>query len=249
MTNCPVCEKQMSIEILTNDLLIMVNGGSAERVFCPSDCDIPKDVLDEAKHIKKLTERICDLFPDDNKGCDLSEFTKKTIVDSLGVHYNAANKAAGFSKGKYWNFTLVGKTGRGKTRLSLAIIKELSKIRRTFKPYNSISTIEDIGYFKASEIVRICSKEEKKGMDEFYKNCTLNPVLFIDELKPSNEMKYRDSSTIEDIIEIRNQYKKITILTSNLTLKEFKEEYPRIHSRVIVSTFEFIGEDMRAHGN
>lgn len=149
-----------------------------------------------------------------------------------------------FCKGYAKNFTpnsgslfLYGKTGLGKTHLSLAIAAEVIKLG-----YGVV-------YGSAQNLLSKLEKERfGKAQDEDTESLLLDcDLLILDDLGTEFTTAFTVSE-IYNIINTRLLQQKPTIINSNLNSKEFKTRYTdRVASRVFGSytVLHFLGNDMR----
>lgn len=135
------------------------------------------------------------------------------------------------------NLIFFGKTGLGKTHLSLAIANEVIK-----KGYNVV-------YGPISKIIGNIEKEHFSNSD----NTTLTNVLecdllIFDDLGTEFTTSFVAASVF-DIINSRILNKKPTIINTNLDFEELKKKYSdRIVSRICGNyrMLQFFGEDIRS---
>lgn len=130
-----------------------------------------------------------------------------------------------------------GRTGLGKTHLSLAIANEAIK-----KGYNVIYG-SVIGFLNKME-------REKFGRAETFETEDIlidADLLILDDLGAEFQTAFT-TSAIYNLINSRIARGVPTIISSNLSIKELKERYPEsVASRIIgnFATVEFIGSDIR----
>lgn len=130
-----------------------------------------------------------------------------------------------------------GRTGLGKTHLSLAIANEAIK-----KGYNVIY----------GSVISFLNKmeREKFGRAETFETEDIlidADLLILDDLGAEFQTAFT-TSAIYNLINSRIARGVPTIISSNLSIKEFKERYPEsVASRIIgnFATVEFIGSDIR----
>lgn len=158
---------------------------------------------------------------------ELSFLIAHDWADELVKKWSELGKAA---QGLY----LWGGTGSGKTLLACAILNELifrygleckyAKINRDF-----LSTIRDT-YQKDSEL---------HGMEQtIKKQFTDVEVLVLDDFGANKESDWANSQ-LYDLIDARYEEEKVTILTSNISLSDWKDKAEgRIFSRLMEMTKE-----------
>ena len=131
---------------------------------------------------------------------------------------------------------MYGKTGLGKTHLSLAIAAEVSK-----KGYKVI-------YGSAQNLLRKVEKEHFSGGDDETINSLLEcDLLVLDDLGTEFESKF-NASQVYNIINTRLNFSLPTIISTNLTMSELEGRYEqRVVSRLIgeYDVLMFIGNDVR----
>ncbi len=134
----------------------------------------------------------------------------------------------------------MGKTGLGKTHLSLSIASEV--INNGYNviytsAWNMISTLEN------ERFKNISAKSFSSSREDFI-NCDL---LIIDDLGTEFSTGFSNSS-LYDIIDTRLIFQRPIIISTNLSIEEFCKKYsPQIVSRVLGSyeILEFLGKDIR----
>lgn len=145
--------------------------------------------------------------------------------------------AEGFSGDKCENILMMGGTGLGKTHLSSAVAKRL--VERGF----------DVQYVSAIKMISDFESERFKGADASmtarYYDCDL---LIIDDLgcEISNQFTV---SCVYNVINMRINLKKSTIISTNLSQSELRAKYwDRITSRLFgeYRPLLFVGTDVRA---
>lgn len=132
---------------------------------------------------------------------------------------------------------LSGRTGLGKTHLSLAIASDVIK-----KGY---SVLYD-------SVINLLSKVEREHFGRDNENDTLavifdTDLLILDDLGTEFETQF-NLSAIFNIIDTRINRNLPTIVSTNLSMEQIKKRYEeRIVSRLFASYryFEFVGEDVR----
>ncbi|MGN0173512.1 MAG: ATP-binding protein [Acutalibacteraceae bacterium] len=143
--------------------------------------------------------------------------------------------AAEFSENSE-NLLMNGKTGLGKTHLSLAIANDVIK-----KGYNVV-------YGPISKIIGNIEKEHFSGNDRTtLQNVLECDLLIFDDLGTEFTTQFIVSA-IFDIINSRILNKKPTIINTNLDFEELKQKYSdRIVSRIVGNyrMLQFFGKDIR----
>lgn len=130
-----------------------------------------------------------------------------------------------------------GKTGLGKTHLSLSIAKEVIR-----KGYNVL-------YTPAQTLLETLERERfRRGEESYSLNFVLDcDLLILDDLGAEFSTNF-SVSVIYNIINSRLVEGKPTIISSNLTAKELEARYsPRVVSRIMGGyyTIPFLGNDIR----
>ncbi len=135
------------------------------------------------------------------------------------------------------NLIFSGKTGLGKTHLSLAIVNDVLK-----KGYNVV-------YGPISRIIGNIEREHFSGNDRTtLQNVIDCDLLVFDDLGTEFTTPFV-VSTIFDIINSRILNKKPTIINTNLDLEELKQKYSdRVISRIFGNyrMLQFYGKDIRS---
>lgn len=165
-----------------------------------------------------------DYYPDDAK-------EKMQKILSYCISY-----AEGFSLNSD-NLLFMGKSGLGKTHLSLSIVKEVTKkgFNAVYGPAQSL--------FAAAEKERFGYSGNTEKLDEIMDA----DLLVIDDLGTEFMTNYVQS-LFYDIVNSRLLRKLPTIINTNLSFEELESRYtPRITSRFIgeYSVKSFIGNDIR----
>lgn len=141
-----------------------------------------------------------------------------------------------FSKNPSGNLLFLGKTGLGKTHLSIAIANELLKKG------------EDVFYISAPTLFARIEKERfTENADETLSSAVSAGLLIIDDL--GAEMKSNMTvSSLYRILNERLQNGRPTIINSNLSVPEISSVYDeRIASRIFgnFDAYMFLGQDIR----
>lgn len=135
------------------------------------------------------------------------------------------------------NLLFMGKSGLGKTHLSLSIVKEVTKkgFNAVYGPAQSL--------FSAAEKERFSYSGDSEKLDEIMEA----DLLVIDDLGTEFMTNYVQS-LFYDIVNSRLLKKLPTIINTNLSFDELESRYtPRITSRLIgeYSVKSFVGNDIR----
>ncbi len=146
--------------------------------------------------------------------------------------------ADSFDKDTYKNFLFVGGTGLGKTHLSTAVAKRV--IDRGF----DVLYVTAVGMISDFEAVRFGDGTRARHDTGRYADADL---LIIDDLgtEVSNQFTL---SCLYDVINMRINSRKCTVINTNLSSKEIEAKYTeRIYSRLIGEYYPivFSGTDIR----
>lgn len=171
-----------------------------------------------------------DYYPDEGKPSP-----KKRMRNILNY---CSDYAKNFGKNSK-NLLFMGKTGLGKTHLSMAIASEV------------VSKGFSVIYTSAHNMTASMEKERFKSSGSevfesrsYFLDCDL---LIIDDLGTEFSTGF-SSSAIYDIINSRLILRRPVIISTNLSAYEFEEKYtPQITSRVFgcYDKLEFLGQDIR----
>lgn len=174
-----------------------------------------------------------DLYKNDIDGnsapADLKDFCH---IDGL------AKTCRGWAASNHWAISFFSDTsGTGKTRIGLAILKELNQDKE-------ISSIDrDGGYYKAGEIGLACDRHKYNESSKVIESFWYRDFLMIDDL---GDEKEAHSFFLTQIIQKREERRKKTIITSNLDLKQITKRYDnRVVSRIKATYIELKTKDMR----
>lgn len=130
-----------------------------------------------------------------------------------------------------------GRTGLGKTHLSLAIAN--AAIEKGFGVvYGSVQ-----GFTSSFEKERF-DREDEQSTSASMKECDL---LILDDLGAESESKYINAA-LYDVINVRMMADRPTVISSNLNLRGIEKRYgERLASRIsgYYGKLEFMGDDMR----
>lgn len=159
---------------------------------------------------------------------------KKTMTD---IYDFCFRYAASFSKNSP-SVMMIGDTGLGKTHLSLAIANVVMK--------NGFSVL----YSSAPDLFRTLQNEYYKRYEN--QNDTMDTImqsdlLIIDDLGAEMDNQFT-VSTLYNIINMRMNFQKPVIISTNLSLKEIEARYSsRIASRLMTTyrCLKFTGKDIR----
>ncbi len=167
---------------------------------------------------------------------ETSENGKKPRKKMSGIFEMCKNYAQSFDPQNSVNMLFMGKTGLGKTHLSLAIVSEVIK-----KGYSPVyGSAENLFSAVAAEKFRSDGKE----IYDTFLNCDL---LVIDDLGTETVTSVT-KSTLYNIVNTRMMTRKPTIISTNLGIEEIDAMYTqRITSRFLGSyeAYEFLGMDIR----
>lgn len=135
------------------------------------------------------------------------------------------------------NLLLLGKTGLGKTHLSLAIANE------------AVAKGSSVIYGSAQNLINKAAGEQfsYSGSTEVIDSLLGCDLLVIDDLGTEMSTSF-SQSCIYNIINTRILKKLPTVISTNLTLEGIAEKYtPRVSSRIIGSytLLQFLGADIR----
>lgn len=148
------------------------------------------------------------------------------------------NFAETFSDDTYKNFLLVGKTGLGKTHLSTAVAKAV--IDRGYDVLY-VTAIGMIGDFEARRF------GDGSGVRNDPARYTEAELLIIDDLGTEVTNQFT-IACLYDVINVRMNQRKSTIINTNVSLREFEPRYSeRITSRLFgeYNPIVFEGKDIR----
>lgn len=230
--------------------------------FCPKCHDT--GMLEDYDEEKKVSygAKFCDCYLDILKGYAFKEMTKSTPLElssfeefSLDYYPNTVingesaycEMSSVFNSCKKYaeNFDIdsaslyfYGRTGLGKTHLSLAIANEAIR-----KGYNVIygSVINFLNKLEKEKFGRVESPVDTEEM------LIAADLLILDDLGAEFSTAYTVSA-LYNIINSRIARGVPTIISSNLDLEELKTRYPEsVASRIIgnYATVKFIGKDIR----
>lgn len=224
--------------------LLSKAGVKEKQVFCKACedtgyisgklCECIKTVARELA-VKELN----DSMPLDDTGFDkfdISYYPEEAFEKMQKILSYCVSYAKDFSLSSD-NLLFMGKSGLGKTHLSLSIVKEVAKkgFNVVYGPAQSL--------FAAVEKERFSYSGETEKLDEIM-NADL---LVIDDLG-TEFMTNFVQSLFYDIVNSRLLKKRPTIINTNLSFKELESQYtPRITSRLMgeYTVKGFVGNDIR----
>ncbi len=171
---------------------------------------------------------------------DLSYYKGEAGMRMRAIYDAAKKLAQGFDTEVPRNILMLGGTGLGKTHLSSAMAKVI--IEKGNDVYYTTAT----GMFSDYEKNRFGSSmsSEATGDTEKYMTCDL---LIIDDLGTEVVNQFT-ASCLYNLINVRLNRKKSTIISTNFTGEEIRKKYTdRIFSRIFGEylVWQFIGSDIR----
>lgn len=194
--------------------------------------------------LKKLLGKLAADELNKNAQLELSSFSSFKLSYYSGNDYFTMEKIYNYARKYAQEFSedsesvlMFGKTGLGKTHLSLAIADEVLKKGYTVI-YDSVINIlrniekEHFSYEHSSDMIDMVMDAD---------------LLILDDLGTEYETKFYNS-TIYNIINTRLNSRKPTIISTNMDFRKLKERYDeRVASRLITmyTGLEFAGEDIR----
>ncbi|MCR5586413.1 MAG: ATP-binding protein [Lachnospiraceae bacterium] len=143
---------------------------------------------------------------------------------------------------QFENFLLYGEPGVGKTFLTHCVAKELMDRN------HSVIYLTSIQLFDILSAAKFKNDNSALSTYEYIKVCDL---LIIDDLGTELSNTFTNSE-LYNIINLRNQTKKSTIISSNLSTKDFRDRYSeRLFSRMVgyYTILRIIGIDIRKAKN
>ena len=205
-------------------------------------CSCMKDMLKKESYNRLNKMSPLELSSFDNFSLDYylktSPEGKHSPHKRMSLIYNFCRKYAGGFKKNSPNLLFTGRTGLGKTHLSLAIAREV--IDKGFAViYGSSQSM-----VSKMERERFQNYSENGESEKHFINCDL---LIIDDLG-TEFMSPFSVAAIYNIINSRIMMNKATIISTNLTMRELEKNYTeRLVSRMIGNNIrlEFLGEDIR----
>lgn len=133
---------------------------------------------------------------------------------------------------------LTGYVGTGKTHLAVSIVDHIARIK--YRKIGSFILFESVP--ELMDRIR-----ERRSMSWLRNTLNACDLLVLDDLGTEHITDW-STQIIHDIVDIRYRIKKHTIITTNLSLEEVKEEYgERMFSRIyeMCQGVKFTGKDYR----
>lgn len=237
MKNCKVCNKPISIDDqeLTKEFSFLAN----LVTICSPECKLKKKQIEWAEQAQKRYDELAACFPEAHEGAQLSDFGNikedwivTRVKDSDPPRY--VNKPVipminRWLSSDYWLLFLQSEeSDTGKTRLGLVALAEEARAGNLFK-----SPVDSVGYEKAHNLASYIASErlkQKKPLTELYADCN---VLMIDELGDEGDAKSYEVRAMSNLLQLREERKKRTIITSNLKRDDIPLMYgARLYSRI-----------------
>ena len=228
--------------------LLVKNGYPADYLdihySCEKCCDTGYTDIEMCSCLRKLCEKLEADEINRHSHLELSSFDTFSLSYYTDKDLEIMQKHFCHLKEYAENFTpdsrsifMYGKTGLGKTHLSLAIADTVLK--------KGHSVIYD-------SVINILAKIEEENFSYNHKREMLNLVLktdllIMDDLGTEHGTTFYDS-TVYNIINTRLNYHKPVIISTNLDIGEIRERYDeRITSRITTQydVIEFCGKDIR----
>lgn len=206
------------------------------------DCLIKLIASMTAKEMNKNSNMsLCSFETFDINLCQaINPFENEKCRNTMTQIFNyCRNYAYNFSPEKSGNILMFGKTGLGKTHLSLSIANEVLNMG-----YNVL-------YDSTLNYLNQISKEyfhQKDGYNETLSQLLDADLLILDDLGSEFSSNTFYLSTIYNIINTRINKRLPTIISTNLNHEKMLEKYEeRIISRLfaIYDSLEFVGKDVR----
>ena len=205
-------------------------------------CSCMKDMLKKESYnrLNKMSPLELSSFDNFSLGYYLktSPEDKQSPYNRMALIYNFCRKYANKFQKNSPSLLFTGRTGLGKTHLSLAIASEV--INKGFAViYGSSQSI-----VSKMEKERFQSYGENGESEKHIVNCDL---IIIDDFLTEFISSY-SVAAIYNIINSRIMMNKATIISTNLTMRELEKNYTeRLVSRMIGNNIrlEFLGEDVR----
>ena len=169
-------------------------------------------------------------YPDETDGK-----TGMSPREMMGKNLEECKKFAENFSGKGNGILMMGGTGLGKTHLLLSIANVV--IAKGFC----------VVYVSVPELIRkINDEQHERSEDDSLSLATSSDLLILDDLGAENNTSYC-RSLLYEIINTRQNHNLPTIINTNLSSRELKEEYQdRLSSRMIsMKTMLFCGRDNR----
>ena len=204
--------------------------------YCMKDM-LKKESYNRLNKMSPLELSSFDNFSLDYYSKDFSE-DKYSPHKRMSLIYNFCRKYANDFQKNSPSLLFTGRTGLGKTHLSLAIASEV--INKGFAViYGSAQSM-----ISKMEKERFQNYSENGESEKHFINCDL---LIIDDLGTEFLSSF-SVAAIYNIINSRIMMNKATIISTNLTMRELEKNYTeRLVSRMIGNNIrlEFLGEDIR----
>lgn len=203
------------------------------------------DYLYQQSNLKEVLEHenfsifSFDYYPDDY----IEESTGSTPRDNIHKIYESArNFSTNFDK-THENLLLYGNTGVGKTFLTHCIAKEALDHSHTVVYLTSLGLFDIL---EKNKFDRTLSSAEKSATVSYILDCDL---LIIDDLGTELNNSFT-SSQLYQVIDTRLIHQKSTIISTNLSFDDLRDQYSeRIFSRITsgYSLLKLTGDDIRLH--
>lgn len=205
-------------------------------------CDCLRDLIKKITYDKlnKLSPLSLSTF----ETFDINYYPDRTSTDGVNIRMHMENvfdfckKYADKFKLNSQNLFIQGATGLGKTHLSLAIANRV------------ISCGHNVIYVSTPNIISRLEKEHFNynfQEDETEKYLTECDLLILDDMGTEFQTSF-SSSVVYNIINSRIMYKKPTIISTNLSIKEVQAAYSKRLVSRIMGNFKrlfFLGSDIR----
>ncbi len=198
-------------------------------------CDCMKALVKKLQH-----DNLCKYAPADN--CTFGSFNlgyyEGEAKDRMTQIFNYCKAWADDFDRDSKSILMFGKTGLGKTHLSLAIANEL-----VAKGFN-------VCYISAGNLFTRLEREQfgKYKSDESFEDVVLESDLLILDDLGSEFITSFTVAKLYNIVNTRILYGLPTIISTNLMYDEIGDKYdPRVYSRIIgdYTMLEFLGSDIR----
>ena len=210
-----------------------------EKCFCFNQKLV--DVLYNKSSLKQIIkEENFSKFSFDYYSDELENGEQFTSRDVMKKNYSQCLSFARGFPDKKGNFFLYGQTGVGKTFMCNCIAKEI------------LDKGINVMYVTAAELFRELEKErfntnEESDGEDYLEDILIVDLLIIDDLGTEFSTTFT-TSQLYSIINTRLVAELSTVISTNLSIKDFSEKYSdRITSRIMgsFSTLRFVGKDIR----